>query len=223
MDPTLNSASDFQVAMTNLKHSFRLHRQKGKLPFGFYQHQAQYISNTPESNELRLRLLKEFIEWTLTEFDDVWYVTNHDMIKWMEDPVPLSEMVSRYPCVPAPVSPQNQDICDGIDNDGDGIIDNGLTNTCVFPGESTWESCFGCPTILPNTSNPTPDRVGNRQTLPPAEGCGDSVWDPVGALCVQVDRPDVQTRAEAGLPGATSESSAVIVVVSFLSLIWAIF
>jgi hypothetical protein len=91
---------------------------------------------------MRAKLLKDFIEWTVTEFTDVWYVTNQDLIKWMKQPVPLKDMQEAFPCVAPPVDLGNKDICDGIDNDSNGVADDGLTETCMFTGIPNYDTNF---------------------------------------------------------------------------------
>jgi hypothetical protein len=86
MDPILNAPADYVrvcvalrllyltsslKALANLKHSFRLHRRT-KLPFGLHQHSTSYIANTPANNAARIKLLQDFIEWTLATYEDVW-------------------------------------------------------------------------------------------------------------------------------------------------------
>jgi hypothetical protein len=105
MDPILNAPADYVEALANFKHSFLLHRRT-KLPFSLYQHSSTYIANTPENNVLRAKLLKDFIEWTMAEFTDVWYVTNQQLIEWIQNPVPLNQMQDAIPCGnPLPVNP----------------------------------------------------------------------------------------------------------------------
>lgn len=199
--------ADYDVALKNLQYSFNLHR-RNKLPFGYYQHASTYVSSTPENNALRTKLLKDFIEWTLTEFDDVWYVTNNQLLDWMQDPVPLSDMQSRLPCLMPPTA-GGPEICDGIDNDGNGITDDGLRASCFFEGGGTWQSCYGCPAFgFPSPDDATPARTGAGagRALPPPAGCGVEVWDPVAGACVAVQRPATLTRVEAGLPGTAGSS-----------------
>lgn len=73
MDPPITpqlGPSSYDTALANLKYSFQQHYAK-KLPFGFYQHSAQYIVQTPDNNALRAKLMKDFISWTLTTYKDV--------------------------------------------------------------------------------------------------------------------------------------------------------
>lgn len=59
---------------------------------------------------------------------DVWVVTNQQLIEWMKKPVPSSQMGSQsYMGCSAPKI--NQEICNGLDDTGITPIDSGLLNT----------------------------------------------------------------------------------------------
>jgi hypothetical protein len=208
MDPSIGGAVTYEIALSYLKHSFSVHRLT-KLPFGLYQHPSQYIINSVTDQEARQKLMVDFVKWTLT-FPDVWYVTNQQLIKWIQSPVPLTRMNDFIPCVLAAQNPSNAEICDGVDNKGDGQFDIGLKNTCpVMIGavQSTFGSCFGCPASKPS-GVPLPARSGSRVIIP-ANGCTDNrVWDPVSGTCVVLIRPVATIRAvpSQGANGANGNS-----------------
>lgn len=143
-------------------------------------------------------------------------MTNQQLISWIKNPVPIDQMQSAFPCVPPPVSPGNVEVCDGlqvlilgIDNDGDGVVDNGLTDSCNFDANGSWNSCYGCPTAYPNASNASPSKTGAgaSRKLIPADGCpGVQVWDNVKGVCVDVKRVAVKSRSDQGLPGTGGAS-----------------
>ncbi|KAJ3405330.1 hypothetical protein HDV05_006631, partial [Chytridiales sp. JEL 0842] len=68
MDPIKNN---WAQALDYLKSNFERHYAK-KLPFGLYQHAAQFIAWGPEAQQRKTEVIREFIEWTQT-FPGVWY------------------------------------------------------------------------------------------------------------------------------------------------------
>jgi hypothetical protein len=189
MDPDMDGIrNNYDEALEFLKYNFRLHYEK-RLPFGLYQHAAQYIAWTPEMNVRRTEIMNEFIRWTLTEFPqgDVWYVTNTQLLEWMLQPVPKSQVGTQLlSCLVPDPKPEMTEICDGIDNDGDGEIDEGLLLTCYY-GDSIFRTCYGCPETLPSPDVPVSAFTTPQKRIRiPEEGCLlTSTWDPVSGLCVQ--------------------------------------
>ncbi|KAJ3038303.1 hypothetical protein HDV00_000814 [Rhizophlyctis rosea] len=215
MDPIINpQLNDYDTALNNLKYTFQVHYDK-RLPFGLYQHLAQYVAwnaQYPNDEKAKQKLLLDFITWTQTQFKDVWYVTNTQLLNWIKKPVPVDQMLNFLPCNPPPVDKSNVEICDGIDNDGDGIVDNGLMQSCQITDQANTNSCFGCPTLVPNVSNPVPPHGTGRTAVPDA-GCPNlGVWDPVGAKCVTLVRPKAQVKTgnntSVGGGNASSKSGA---------------
>ncbi|KAI8808379.1 hypothetical protein BJ742DRAFT_279066 [Cladochytrium replicatum] len=209
MDPVIdNTASQqsYDQALNYLKFSFDLHYKK-KLPFGLYQHIAQLIAWGAEVQLKKTDMLKAFVAYTQT-FPDVWYLTNQQLLQWMQSPVPASKMVSFLPCVLPPVDPSNPEICDGIDNNRDGAADTGLLNTCgggSTPWLSTFQTCYDCPSVMPNISSVPFMYTGARARVSvPDNGCpGTQSWDPVGGKCVELKRPMATPRVAAAAPTAT--------------------
>lgn len=95
----------------------------------------------------------------------------------------------------------------GIDNDGDGTVDNGLVANCLI-GNDSFSTCFGCPTVTPNISLAVPPR-GARLTVPDG-GCPDNgIWDPTGGSCKTLKRPVPIIKLNNGTSGSsTTQTSA---------------
>lgn len=143
--------------------------------------------------EKKVALFKNFVKWTQTEFKDVWYVTNQQLIQWIRKPTPVDKMLDFLPCRPPAMDVSNIEICDGIDNNGDGIIDNGVVETCQVTEEVSFRSCYGCPTLVPNVTNPVPPQKGTARKPMPDAGCpNDGTWNPIDGVCVTLKRPAVK-------------------------------
>ncbi|KAI8822156.1 uncharacterized protein EV422DRAFT_525897 [Fimicolochytrium jonesii] len=195
MDPIISpQLNDYDIAMANLKASFDLH-YKTKLPFGLYQHLAQLVAWGPDVQVKKIQWLKDFVQWAQTNYKDVWFVTNQQLIKWIQAPVPASKMLEFLPCVGLATDKSNKEVCDGIDNNGDGTVDEGLMENCQITDQYGFMSCFGCPTIIPNITQPVPPFKTAARKLPVDAGCDNGVWDPVGGACVNLVRATVKLPA----------------------------
>jgi hypothetical protein len=137
--------------------------------------------NEPEE---KVNLYREFIKWALSQ-KDVYFVTYTQLIEYMRNPVKASELAG-HPAINCSkfntYTVNGNEICDGIDNNGDGNIDEGLVENCGI-GNTYFSTCFGCPTSEPSVDDPTPARNGNRITVP-FQGCSEGTWDPLTSNCV---------------------------------------
>jgi hypothetical protein len=72
----------------------------------------------------------EFIK-SINKKQDVWFVTNQQLLQWMKNPVKASELAKQdYMQCNQPVL--SKDICNGLDDDHNGSIDDGLVNRFVL-------------------------------------------------------------------------------------------
>ncbi len=206
MDPpftTVMSDALYASTLQLYKNNFIQHYNL-KLPYGLYQHAAQYVVDVNMGNQ-KLKLFKEFFNWMLDTYPDVWFVTNQQMISWIKNPVPVGQF--SIPCVLPPSSSSNKEVCNGNDDNADGVDDTLIANACSYGAnsETTFSTCFGCPSAPPSVAVPLPVRAGARVTIPDA-GCPDNgVWDPVGGVCVAMIRPSPPT---ARVVGQTSPGTA---------------
>lgn len=90
----------------------------------------------------------------LSEIPDVWFVTNQQLLQWMKNPVKASELGKQdYMRCEQPVIAK--EICNGLDDDNNQNVDDGLLNSCNF-GTTTFNTCFNCPNTAPTLDQPTP-------------------------------------------------------------------
>ncbi|KAJ3299272.1 hypothetical protein HK104_009488 [Borealophlyctis nickersoniae] len=109
-----------------LKHNFLTHYNGGRLPFGIYLHAAIAVTQ-PQ----RVTALREFAGWIVgSGYRDVYWVTNQQLLKWMANPTDVDGSLKNpaLDCLMPATAQGNKEICDGVDNDGNGQIDEGLVS-----------------------------------------------------------------------------------------------
>ncbi|KAJ3041107.1 hypothetical protein HK097_002377, partial [Rhizophlyctis rosea] len=202
MDPIINpQLNDYDKALDNLKKTFDVHYEK-KLPMGLYQHISQLVAWVAFGDDKRKKqdLLTAFFAYTQQK-SDVYFVTNQQLLAWIKKPVPTDQMSTFLPCILPATDKSNKEICDGIDNNGDGAVDEGLVLSCQITPTSNTRSCFGCPAVNPNVSNPVPDH-GNALKAIPADGCPNlGSWDPAAGSCLDLKRPQAVAKSSNGTQG----------------------
>ncbi|KAF9189050.1 hypothetical protein BGZ51_000159 [Haplosporangium sp. Z 767] len=175
MDPQLNG-SPADVS-TWLKENFNRHYQGTRQPFGIYLHPIHVGTHT--------KMFNDFFAWAAAQ-KDVWFVTNQQLLEWMKNPVPASQLADQdyMKCNTAAVG---KEICNGLDDTKAGSADKGVLETCNFP-LGPWSTCYGCPTANPSTAVPVPERVvAAGQTgyrTPVSATCAMEWWDPITAQCL---------------------------------------
>lgn len=98
----------------------------------------------------------------------VWIVSTEQLLAWVQNPVPVSELNSFEPlkCSTPQIS---QSICDGIPANEQGLLNHCdfldfPWYTCVSPGHHSdllrflMSSQYGCPVEQPSPSNPNPEQ-----------------------------------------------------------------
>jgi hypothetical protein len=92
-------------------------------------------------------------------YNDVYWISNQKLIAWMKNATDIDGAL-RSPeldCLMPATDPSNKEICDGIDNNGDGTIDEGLQNECYYAAiKASFNTCYGCPSQYPDVNSPTP-------------------------------------------------------------------
>ncbi|KAI9021455.1 hypothetical protein CLU79DRAFT_753375 [Phycomyces nitens] len=166
--------------------SFDRHYNGGRQPFGIYVHPT-HLTAYPGLPDPAPKLdgLISFVK-SIAKRPDVWIVTNQQLLQWMKNPVKASELGKQdYMKCQQPVIAK--EICNGLDDDNNHVIDENLLNNCNF-GTTTFKTCFNCPSTAPTLESPAPvsssqnGTEGFRYPLP--LDCDTKWWDPIANLCL---------------------------------------
>ncbi|KAG0349177.1 hypothetical protein BG004_001233 [Podila humilis] len=177
MDAQLDASSSAVSGWLN--SNFDRHYNGNRQPFGIYLHPV-HVGN---ATELYTSFFRSVLDKPL---HDVWFVTNQQLLEWMKNPVPASELAKQdyMKCTQPAIG---KEICNGIDDTKAGTIDSKVLETCNFVA-GPWSTCYGCPKTAPTTADPVPVRVtaagtpGYRTPVPAT--CAMEWWDPIAAQCL---------------------------------------
>jgi hypothetical protein len=124
-------------------------------------------------------------------------VTNKQLLAWMRNPVPASQLntLDEFKCQ-APDPPQAQ-ICSGIP-----VRETSLLNHCISDtagdslNNSPFYTCYGCPVArpTPQTPNPAQSTAFGPARYRISSSCDTPFWDPVAGKCLKSGYQD-NTRA----------------------------
>jgi len=124
-------------------------------------------------------MINTFLDWA-QEQQDVWIVSTEQLLAWVQNPVPVSQLnsVAALKCSTPVV---NEAICDGIPDNEQGLLD--LCDFSDFP----FYTCYGCPVVEPTPDNPNPAQDTSegqqlRYRLP--ANCSTAFWDPIEGQCI---------------------------------------
>ncbi|CAG8545704.1 6866_t:CDS:2 [Paraglomus occultum] len=183
MDPMLSG--DPQVVEKWLVSNFDRHIQNKKAPFGLYLHAAQLVPqpDRPDPGP-QITQYNRFLEYALSQ-PNVYAVTYSQVLAWMKNPVPVSQL-KNHPAFKCDVPKLGTEICNGLDDNGNGNIDEGLKQQCNLPTAS-FSTCYNCPNDIPSPGNPTPKRV-NQNRFEVSDNCDLLYWDPIAGKCLCQDK-----------------------------------
>jgi len=163
---------------------FTAHYTGNRQPFGLYTHPIHVAPNVPGvlTPNSTINMINEFLDWVQVQ-QDVWIITNYQLVQWMQNPTPVSDLNNFAP-LKCPVPQVSAQICDGIPAN-----ELGLVESCDFP-DFPFGTCYGCP-----TTPPTPDEPNPPQATPTVGGlryrisanCSTPWWDPIGNKCLCTD------------------------------------
>ncbi|KAI0304725.1 hypothetical protein BC826DRAFT_1100522 [Russula brevipes] len=186
MDPWLDSANgastpNDSATLEYMKSTFTAHYTGNRQPFGLYTHPIHLAVDYPGVSppNSTIAMINEFLDWA-QEQSDVWIVSTRQLLEWVRNPVPLSELNS-FDALKCPLPTINQSICDGIPAN-----EAGLLNRCNF-SDFPFYTCYGCPEEPPTPANPSPAQDTSNGQKPryrlPAN-CSTAWWDPVAGNCL---------------------------------------
>ncbi|KAI7868079.1 hypothetical protein BDF14DRAFT_1796138 [Spinellus fusiger] len=167
--------------------AFEKHYNGNRQPFGIYVHPTHMISTIPggPNHQVLQDTMLSFIK-SIAQRPDVWFVTNQQLLQWMKNPVKASEF-GQQPYMQCQQPVIANEICNGLDDNHNQQVDEGLVNSCNF-GTSFFKTCYNCPNTAPSLDNPTPPpaatngSAGYRYPLP--DTCDSTWWDPIGNTCL---------------------------------------
>ncbi|OCH92974.1 hypothetical protein OBBRIDRAFT_386554 [Obba rivulosa] len=188
MDPWLDTANgetavNDSATLEYMKSTFTDHYNNNRQPFGLYTHPIHVSTTYPGStaSTSTINMINTFLDWA-QEQSNVWIVSNEQLLAWVQNPVPLSQLDSFEPlkCT-TPQVDSSLKICNGMPQNEAGLVEE-----CPFP-DFPFYTCYGCPTIAPTTDDPNPPQApptGQQiRTRLPAN-CSTPFWDPIGAKCI---------------------------------------
>ncbi|KAN0134880.1 carbohydrate esterase [Lactarius tabidus] len=186
MDPWLDPANgatevNDTATLEYMQKTFTAHYTGNRQPIGLYTHPIHTANTYPGvvvSNST-IEMINTFLDWA-QEQQDVWIVSTEQLLAWVQNPVPASQLdsVDALKCSTPAV---DEAICDGIPDNEQGLLD--LCDFSDFP----FYTCYGCPVVEPTPDNPNPaqdtsDGQQLRFRLP--ANCSTAFWDPINGQCV---------------------------------------
>ena len=137
MDPP----DEYEACMESLKYTFSQRYTGNRAPMGLFLH-AQGTNQWLRRNSWAVDAINEFIEWTATEFPNVWWVSMGDLVAFMRDPTNAAGCLS-YPAF--------QTVTNAIPPDSEVtrcVYTNGVVTTCAecppaYPSPGTVYVDFG--------------------------------------------------------------------------------
>jgi peptidoglycan/xylan/chitin deacetylase (PgdA/CDA1 family) len=188
MDPWLDPANggtkvNDSATLQYMQNTFNAHYNGNRQPIGLYTHPIHLSTTYPGVNPSNstIQMINTFLDWA-QEQSDVWIVSNGQVLDWVRNPTPLSQLdqFGSLKCSTPQVDTSLQ-ICNGIP-----VNENGLLERCDFP-DFPFFTCYGCPTFAPTTDTPNPPQAvpsgqQPRQHLP--GNCSTPFWDPVAGHCL---------------------------------------
>ncbi|KAL9545302.1 hypothetical protein PS6_008285 [Mucor atramentarius] len=186
MDVYLAGSPSDVTAWSNA--NFDRHYNGNRQPFGIYIHPT-HLTNYPglADTTAQKSAVVSFIQ-SLQGKPDVWFVTNDQLLQWMQNPVPASQLANQ-PYMQCTTPSIGKEICNGLENItiASNVVSGSLLNSCNF-NTANWATCFNCPSSEPTLENPTPNAAiastdpNFRHAVP--NDCDSLWWDPIAGQCL---------------------------------------
>ncbi|ORX57390.1 hypothetical protein DM01DRAFT_1319238 [Hesseltinella vesiculosa] len=193
--------------------NFQRHYTGNRQPFGIYVHPTHMTNypGMPDVSALKNGVVS--IIQSLAGKPDVWFVTNQQLLQWMQNPVPNSQLASQ-PYMQCNVPNTGKEICNGLQNitvSSDGLVQSPLLQNCNF-NTTNWHTCYNCPNAAPSLDTPVPPAAvqstdpSYRKPVP--DNCDSIWWDPVAGQCLCTNSSCAYTDTAAPTNGSSNGTSA---------------
>jgi hypothetical protein len=166
--------------MTEMKRNFLDHYNGNRSPFGIWLHYTWVTSDA------KIQFLKDFMDWA-GKYENVFFANPSQILAWTRNPVTAAQtrLMPEFACpiisTPNPLAAET--VCDGFDDNGNGLIDEGLTKRCTY-ATGSFDTCFTCPRKYPSTTYPpidTPSSWNGEGTVTVSGNCADFFLKNTGA------------------------------------------
>jgi len=125
-----------------------------------------------------INMINQFLDWA-QEQSNVWIVSTIQLLDWVRNPVPVSQLnsLSSFQCATPVV---NAKICNGVPANEAGLLD--ACDFSAFP----FFTCYGCPVDPPTPADPNPSQVAvsGKYRTRLASDCYTAFWDPINGTCL---------------------------------------
>jgi len=121
-----------------LMHNFQRHYDTNRAPFGLFFHTIWF------KYKKNIKAFERFLN-EVQKLPDVYFVTNQEMISWMRDPTPSSQINSFEPWKCADTVPREDLACN--------IAEVCQLRSRAVRGERWLHTCFDCPEVYPWIKN----------------------------------------------------------------------
>lgn len=221
MDPWLEGEPDDVLQW--MKDTFNDHYNGKKAPFGMYSHPIHIAANYPGLKDpvSTVQMLNNFLDWATNGKDDVWLVSNEQLLAWMKNPVKASDLntLDEFKCTSPKVDAK---ICNGMPSNEAGLLEHCISDTAGDAlNNSPFYTCYGCPTTTPSPDQPNPPQKNNDGSVRHriSASCDTPFWDPIAGKClntgfdddtrgisaVVADQGGTNTNGSASGPATTSD------------------
>ncbi|KAF8899375.1 hypothetical protein BD779DRAFT_1607831 [Infundibulicybe gibba] len=185
MDPWLDNANGANrpndtATLEYMMKTFNDHYNGNRQPIGLYTHPIHLSRTYPGVNAQNstIDMINIFLDWA-QEQQNVWIVSNEQLLDWVRHPVPVSQLgsISSLKCSSPEVDPSTR-ICNGIPQNQEDLL-----SYCGFP-DFPFFTCYGCPQFLPTIDNPNPPQQEGQTRFRLPTNCSTPFWDPIAGKCL---------------------------------------
>jgi len=125
-----------------LTHNFIRHYEQNRAPLGLYMH-AAWLTRSPEMFDV----LEYWIDEILATYNDVYFVSMNDVLKWMQQPVNLRDALKYQSW---------RERCTALDTEDTCLVSNecALSTPALGGVKQRMQTCSSCPDYFPWLGDP---------------------------------------------------------------------